>query len=315
MFNETVDRQRAKNSATHQLRIHILTAAKMYPQVESPVSPVDQHMEELPATKISSLSPTLVDTMKSTAAITTDDDNENDDDTEKQQLGKSSDTLKNNMDIEINKKRISLKIENATMVMLMMDNMVAGTGIDTTIKSIDDNIIKKMSVNDDIDDENVLFDRVAKMKMDNFHVNDDDKNVICDNRTVCNRDATNNNRNRRATLATHDDDDVDDDDEDDYNDMENGNSTDSTRKRDSMTSRESSDDYFLCEQFKNSLNGNVPKSLCGGDVDSAVTSLELMSPNEGPLARRYAEIAPFNRYVNFFLHIYIYGNLLCFFFG
>lgn len=281
----------------------------MYPQVESPTSPVDQPMEEiLTTTKMTSSSSSssssdiiVENVLKSNAAIIFNDNTE-------KQLEKSSDTLKNNINIkdEINKKRTSLKIENSRMVMLMMDNMD-----NKQTKNIDDNVINTKStiINDAIDNDSILFEDVTKHKNDNFNINDDDdrKIILCDNEIVSNRDTTNNNNNtttscinnryRRALLAKHDNDDdngVDDDDEDDYNDMENGNSTDSTRKRDSMTSRESSEDYFLCEQFKNSLNGNLQKALCG-DVDSAVASLELTSPNEGPLARRYAEIAPLNR--------------------
>lgn len=90
-----------------------------------------------------------------------------------------------------------------------------------------------------------------------------------------------------------------------FNDRRNGNTSDrSTQKRDSITSKESgsagsSDDYFLCEKFKNTLNAK----LCDAVVNGAVVldengepnrrlSLELLSPHEGPLGRRYAEIAP-----------------------
>lgn len=92
------------------------------------------------------------------------------------------------------------------------------------------------------------------------------------------------------------------------NDRRNGNCANSdisTQKRDSLTSKESgsatttSDDYFLCEKFKNSINAK----LCNDVLNSAVVignetdlserqaALELLSPHEGPLGRRYAEIA------------------------
>lgn len=108
----------------------------------------------------------------------------------------------------------------------------------------------------------------------------------------------------------------DSDDDADYNDRQNGNASDvSSQKRNSVTSKDSgsggndandgnvddnaSDDYFLCEKFKNTLN----TKLCDAVVNSAVVidgdcvasrrlSLELLSPHEGPLGRRYAEIAP-----------------------
>lgn len=93
------------------------------------------------------------------------------------------------------------------------------------------------------------------------------------------------------------------------NDRRNGNCANnsdiSTQKRDSVTSKESgsattaSDDYFLCEKFKNSINAK----LCSDVLNTAVVignemdlserqaALELLSPHEGPLGRRYAEIA------------------------
>lgn len=96
-----------------------------------------------------------------------------------------------------------------------------------------------------------------------------------------------------------------DNENNEFNDRQNGNTSDrSTQKRDSITSKESgsagsSDDYFLCEKFKNTLNAK----LCDAVVNGAVVldengepnrrlSLELLSPHEGPLGRRYAEIAP-----------------------
>lgn len=85
----------------------------------------------------------------------------------------------------------------------------------------------------------------------------------------------------------------------------NGNGSDaSTQKRDSLTSKESSsatssDDYFLCEKFKNSINAKLCNDVVSAavvignemDVDERRAALELLSPHEGPLGRRYAEVA------------------------
>ncbi|XP_059621543.1 protein sprint isoform X2 [Phlebotomus argentipes] len=70
------------------------------------------------------------------------------------------------------------------------------------------------------------------------------------------------------------------DDEDDYNDLENGNSSSGAEFRDSIVSSEAE---LLCEKL-NTIN----KSDSDGNQ-----SVEMLSPNEGPLARRYAEIAHF----------------------
>lgn len=91
----------------------------------------------------------------------------------------------------------------------------------------------------------------------------------------------------------------------DKSDRRNGNGSDaSTQKRDSVTSKgsssaTSSDDYFLCEKFKNSINAKlcndvVSAAVCIGDdmdADERRAALELLSPHEGPLGRRYAEVA------------------------
>lgn len=118
------------------------------------------------------------------------------------------------------------------------------------------------------------------------------------------------NGNAPQNTSDNDDDgdgnnDRNDNENHEFNDRRNGNASDrSTQKRDSITSKESgsagsSDDYFLCEKFKNTLNAK----LCDAVVNGAVVldengepnrrlSLELLSPHEGPLGRRYAEIAP-----------------------
>ncbi|GAB0089724.1 hypothetical protein DMENIID0001_043210 [Sergentomyia squamirostris] len=74
------------------------------------------------------------------------------------------------------------------------------------------------------------------------------------------------------------------DDEDDYNDLENGNSSSSgADQRDSIVSSEAE---LLCEKL-NTINKTTT------DTDGNHTSDLMVSPNEGPLARRYAEIAHF----------------------
>lgn len=93
-----------------------------------------------------------------------------------------------------------------------------------------------------------------------------------------------------------------------FNDRCNGNVSDtSIRKRDSITSKESgsTDDYFLCEKFKNTLNAKLCNAvendavvLIDDNVFTRRMSLELLSPHEGPLGRRYAEIAPSKNNVN-----------------
>ncbi|XP_055696838.1 protein sprint isoform X2 [Phlebotomus papatasi] len=69
-------------------------------------------------------------------------------------------------------------------------------------------------------------------------------------------------------------------DDDDYNDLENGNSSSGADFRDSIVSSEAE---LLCEKL-NTINKAT---------DSDGNHTELLSPNEGPLARRYAEIAHF----------------------
>lgn len=95
----------------------------------------------------------------------------------------------------------------------------------------------------------------------------------------------------------------------DKNDRRNGNGSDaSAQKRDSVTSKgsssanssaTSSDDYFLCEKFKNSINAKLCNDVVSAavvigddmDADERRAALELLSPHEGPLGRRYAEVA------------------------
>lgn len=242
----------------------------MYPELESPASPQDQPMNE-PTDSI-----LLLPTPMSTTPAPKDILDKN---------ISGLDTLKNNMDLkdEVNKKRTSLKIENSSPILDNNgttvgdgNNVVIGTPHDITVTTTSSN---RDSINLDnavkSDNNNEVYSDCENMK------STDTSDV--DNKKVC----------RNLNTRNEDDDEVvdeeEDNDEGDYNDMDNENSSDSARKRDSMTSKESSDDYFLCEKFKNSLNENLRNSI----FDKTNLPMELLSPHEGPLGRRYAEIAHF----------------------
>lgn len=87
-----------------------------------------------------------------------------------------------------------------------------------------------------------------------------------------------------------------------YIDLYNGNiSHNSHQICDSVNGKESSlaEDYFLCEKFKNTMNANLCDAVTSDDVflfDDNMSekgmSMELLSPQEAPMGRRYAEIAP-----------------------
>lgn len=247
----------------------------MYPELESPASPQDQPMNE-PTDNILLLpTPMSIGLQQSTITPKVIFDKNS-------PLDKSSsglDTLKNNMDLkdEVNKKRTSLKIENSSPILdnnataVDDNNVVIGTvnAINATIGCKRDSIGLDNAVKSD--NNNDVYSDCENMK--STDTSDVDNNKVCKN----------------VNTRNEDDDEDDDDEEGDYNDMDNENSSDSTRKRDSMTSKESSDDYFLCEKFKNSLNENLRNSI----FDNSNLPLELLSPHEGPLGRRYAEIAHF----------------------
>lgn len=243
----------------------------MYPELESPASPQDQPMNE-PTDDIQLL-PTPIGLQQST--IKPKDIYDKNSPPDKSTSG--LDTLKN-MDLkdEVNKKRTSLKIENSSPI---LDNN--GTAVDdnnVVIGTVDAITITSGSKRDSINLDNAV-------KSDN----NNDIYSDCENMKGTDLSDVDNNKVCRNVNTRNEDDDDDDDDEGDYNDMDNGNSSDSTRKRDSMTSKESSDDYFLCEKFKNSLNENLRNAI----FDNSNLPLELLSPHEGPLGRRYAEIAHF----------------------
>lgn len=239
----------------------------MYPELESPASPQDQPMNEPTDTIL--LLPTPIGLQQST--ITPKDIFDKNSSLDKSTSG--LDTLKNNMDLkdEVNKKRTSLKIENSSSI------------LDNNATAVDDNgVVDAITVTSGNKRDSINLDNAVKSDNNNDIYSD------CENMKSTDTSDVDNNKVGR-NVNTRNEDDNDDDDEGDYNDMDNGNSSDSTRKRDSMTSKESSDDYFLCEKFKNSLNENLRNSI----LDNSNLPLELLSPHEGPFGRRYAEIAHF----------------------
>lgn len=178
------------------------------------------------------------------------------------QLRKPSDTLRNNIDLkeEIARKRTSLKIDNNS----------------EKLKTANDNQRNTIShINHQRNDNDNHHHHVNNCRNDN----DDLMNVNTRN------DNDNNNKRHRISMTSSSND--DDDEEGDYNDMENGNTTDtqSHKTRDSIVSSED-----LNVDAMNTRNDRISK-------DMGVTSFnELLSPDEGPMSRRYAEIASFKNW-------------------
>lgn len=174
------------------------------------------------------------------------------------QLRKPSDTLRNNIDMkeEIARKRTSLKIDN-------QDN--------TQSKNTNDNN-QKSQRNDN--------DNINHHHHQDNHRNDND-NIECNNHN----DNDNNNKRHRISMTSS----SNDDDEADYNDLENGNTTDSQshRTRDSIVSSEDLDVDAM-----NTINDRMSKDI----GTTAFNDHGLLSPDEGPLSRRYAEIAHFKNW-------------------
>lgn len=87
-----------------------------------------------------------------------------------------------------------------------------------------------------------------------------------------------------------------------YNDHNKGNiSHNIQQKCDSVYCKESNltEDYFLCEKFKNTMIAKLCDTVTSDVmilVDDSISekgmSMELLSPHEVPIGRRYAEIAP-----------------------
>ncbi len=249
----------------------------MYPELESPASPQDQPMNEPTDSILLSPAPMSIELQQSTVAPKDIFDKNS-------PLDKSTsglDTLKNNMDLkdEVNKKRTSLKIENSSPI---LDNNT--TAVDDN--NVDIGMVNAITVTSGSKRDSINLDNAVKSDNNNDIYSD------CENmKSTDTSDVDNNKVCKNLNTRNEDDDEEDDDDDEegDYNDMDNENSSDSTHKRDSMTSKESSDDYFLCEKFKNSLNENLRNAI----FDNANLPMELLSPHEGPLGRRYAEIAHF----------------------
>lgn len=197
---------------------------------------------------------------------------------------KSMQTLRNNIDAknDKNKKRTSLK----------MDNGNESTHSFESIESVDAKqripklaTVKRCSRNLD----NMRYRLECNNHLNNNNNSGDSSigtpSTDSDGDTASNRNAKplhsddENRKNRRTRRKTSDI----------HNDNENGNNSDSTQKRDSVTSKESSDDYFLCEKFKNTLNAKLSDAVVEIDKETVVP-MELLSPQEAPIGRRYAEV-------------------------
>lgn len=245
---------------------------------------------------------------------------------------KSTNTLRNNIDVknERNKKRTSLNLhENGNGEMFNTCD-TSSTSSSTSTSSMGQQqqqplklaTVKRCSRN--------LDNARYRIELQNNHTNNDNVNNNVNDSRLFNRSSSDsdvgehqhidtvavvvneNGKTRRIRRKTQDksqndnakNNDTDDDDNNEFNDRQNGNASDrSTQKRDSITSKESgsvgsSEDYFLCEKFKNTLNAKLCDAVVNGAVvlnENGVAdrrlSLELLSPHEGPLGRRYAEIA------------------------
>lgn len=244
----------------------------MYPPLESPNSPQDE-----PMTDLNMLNDPSIQDIHNPSKIRIDSQ------------VKSSDTLRNNIDLknETTKKRTSMNIENGCM-----DTVNEGAIITTACNGVPDKIKFKAKRN------SKALDNVAHGDNNN---RDSSTSSSADEKVIRNcvtlSDVDNRKVRRVRTRTNHRIDNdvraVDGDDDDDYNDMENGNSTDSSQKRDSMTSKESSsDDYFLCEKFKNTLNAQLTDAV-QAELNAAGEPVELLSPQEVELGRRYAEVSQF----------------------
>lgn len=226
------------------------------------------------------------------------DDNDGDDDASHSiqgQEAKETDTLRNNIDLkmEMAKKRTSLHIENAAVDTVNINDIV------TTACIVSERTKFHTKRNSRALDNAMHGDNNNRMDDSSTSSSGDEKLIRnsatlsdVDNRKVRRiRSRANHNGNGGGVLVTVRN--VDNDEDDDYHDMENGNTTDSSRQRDSMTSKgSSSDDYFLCEKFKNSLNAQFTDAV-QADLNAAGEPMDLLSPQEVELGRRYAEIAQF----------------------
>lgn len=283
----------------------------MYPPLTSPTSPQDVPMTDLnilntqtvlPQKLISTTTPTSSLSLSSSSASSSPIPSTNDQyhANHNQQLKKSTDTLRNNIDFknETFKKRTSLKIENGS-------NMICNSTNNNSNHENGTEEITKNLMNDNCIDNARHSTILSKSQRNSRNFDSHNGN----DSTTSNSDAEDsmkkgngteldNRKFRRVRRRNHrNDTNVDKnvvDEEADYNDMKNGSASDSTNKRDSVTSKGSSDDYFLCEKFKNSLNAKLNGETEGDGtaVDQTEVPMDLLSPHEAPLGRRYAEITP-----------------------
>lgn len=271
----------------------------MYPPIASPTSPQDVPMTEF----------NIIDVIGTPIEASHH--------LQQPHLIKSTNTLRNNIDlkIELNQKRTSLKLENGNGNGVLSPSAIANDNKTPTSKrSITRHYhhqklatVKRCSRNLD----NASY-RIECNNNNNYNNNDEfTESSTDDSRSECDAETKQHNGNgqcefenrkirrvkRKNNEKNYNTETMPDNgankDNKNSNDMRNGNNSDtSTQKRDSVTSKEeSSDDYFLCEKFKNTLNATLCDAVVTGN-DKDVFPSELLSPHEGPLGRRYAEIAP-----------------------
>lgn len=283
----------------------------MYPPLTSPTSPQDVPMTDLnilntqtvlPQKLISTTSPTSSLSSTSSASsspiLPTNDQYH-------QKIKKSTDTLRNNIDFknEMYKKRTSLKIENGSNMITKNNHNNNNNGGNST-----EDITKTLLKDNCIDNarHSIILSKSQRnsRNFDNHNGNDSTTSNSDAESAMKNGNGTelDNRKFRRVKRRNNKSDanidkDVDKEEEADYNDTKNGSASDSTNKRDSVTSKCSSDDYFLCEKFKNSLNAKLngeseADGIVNGNAKQAEEPMDLLSPNEVPLGRRYAEITP-----------------------
>lgn len=278
----------------------------MYPPLASPTSPQDA-----PMTDLNILNASVQEIQKPQKIIATDNDNDvntngNDDDDDDDtshsiqgQEAKESDTLRNNIDLkmEMAKKRTSLNIENACPDAVNINDIVTTACIVSERTKFHtkrnsralDNAMHGDN-NNRMDDSSTSSSGDEKLIRNSATLSDVDNRKV---RRVRSRAHNNGNGNGGGCGVLVNVRNVDNEEDDDYHDMENGNTSDSSRQRDSMTSKgSSSDDYFLCEKFKNSLNAQFTDTV-QAELNAAGEPMDLLSPQEAELGRRYAEISQF----------------------
>lgn len=240
----------------------------MYPPIASPTSPHDIPMADL-------------NIMNAAAQH------------EKQELPspastKSMQTLRNNIDAknDTNKKRTSLKMDNGNESAHSLESVDSGDLHKrpqklATVKRCSrnlDNMRYRLECNNNRSNNNNSGDSSAGTPSTDSD-GDAAQNGSCNGNAQPHSDAD-SRKVRRVRRKTSDDNDASN---------ENGNNSDSTEKRDSVTSKASSDDYFLCEKFKNTLNAKFTDAVVEINKETVVP-MELLSPQEAPLGRRYAEL-------------------------